>query len=137
MKGKAITTLLFTAILLLALASGCISEGKTVVTARVTIAESGGKPHITQLQAEKHTISALREYRDTPPHFPGITLRIIHNMRKIDYWRSIAYKGPGEYEITTELKTIPNQGETTKVIVELLNETGEVLDKKSTTLTWQ
>ncbi len=119
------------------LTSGCLNEGKTVVTARMKIVEEGGTPHITSLEAERHTISFLREYRDTPPHFPGIALTITNNMKKIDYWRSVAYNGEGDYEITTELKTIPNKGDTISVIVKILDEDGKVIDKKRIPLHWQ
>ena len=138
MKVKIITGVLI-ALSLMVVLSGCIGEEKTVVTARATIRETDGTPQITELVAEEQSVSALEEYRDNPAQTPGVTLIIIEkdSMQKLGYWRSTKYTGPGEYELRSELMTMPEPGDNVNVIMKVVDENGDTLDTKTITLTWQ
>ena len=123
--------------MVLVFASGCVDKDKPVITTKITITETDGEPQITQLLVEVDSVNRLEEYRDMSPPFPCVTLRIIKDKREIGYLRYSSYIGEGEYEITTDLRTIPNTGDTVDVIVKVTDEMGNPLCKKSTPLKWQ
>ena len=116
---------------LLIAASGCISDGKTVIKANVLVAENDdGNPEIVSIDVSTETVSALRKYQDAPMNTPGVYMRCIQNPQKmgyfIGYWRSVSYTGPGEYELISELKKVPADGERIDVIITIedMDETG-------------
>jgi hypothetical protein len=57
-------------------------------------------------------------------------MKCIHNPQAmgafIGYWRSVSYTGPGEYELMTELKKVPDDGDRIDVIITIedMDETG-------------
>ena len=116
---------------LLIAASGCISDGKTVIKAKVLVAEDDdGNPEIVSIDVSTETVSALRKYQKVPMNTPGVYMRCIQNPQAmgyfISYWRSVSYTGPGEYELMSELKKVPADGERIDVIITIedLDETG-------------
>ena len=117
--------------ILLIAASGCLSDGKTVINAKVLVAENDdGDPEIVSIDVSTETVSALRKYQDVPMNTPGVYMKCIHNPQAmgafISYWRSISYTGPGEYELMSELKKMPADGDRIDVIITIedTNETG-------------
>lgn len=117
--------------IVLVAASGCVSDGKTVIKAKVLVTETEeGNPEIVSIDVSTETISALRKYQDAPMHTPGVYMKCIHNPQAmgifVGYWRSIDYTGPGEYELVSELKEIPADGDRVDVIItiEEMDETG-------------
>ncbi|RZN15557.1 MAG: hypothetical protein EF812_02140 [Methanosarcinales archaeon] len=118
-------------------ASGCVDKDKPVVTTKITIMETDGEPQITQLQVETDSVNRLEEYRDMSPPFPCVALTVIKDMREIGYRRYKSYTGEGEYEITTDLRTVPDTGNTVDVIVKVYDGMGNTLCKKRTPLQWQ
>ncbi|MEA3282809.1 MAG: hypothetical protein U9Q68_09715 [Euryarchaeota archaeon] len=116
---------------LLIAASGCISDGKTVIKAKVIVTEDeDGNPEVVSIDVSTETVSALRKYRDAPMNTPGIYMKCIHNPQAmgdfIGYWRSVSYTGPGEYELMSELKKVPDDGDRVNVIITIedMDETG-------------
>ncbi|MEA1895055.1 MAG: hypothetical protein U9N36_07625 [Euryarchaeota archaeon] len=116
---------------LLIAASGCVSDGKTVIKAKVLVAEDDdGNPEIVSTDVSTETVSALRKYQDGPMNVPGIYMKCIHNPQSrgdfIGYWRSVSYTGPGEYELMSELKKVPEDGDQVNVIITIedMDETG-------------
>ena len=116
---------------LLLAASGCISDGKTVIKAKVLVTENeDGNPEIVSIDVSTETVSALRKYQDVPLNTPGIYMKCIHNPQamgdSIGYWRSVSYTGPGEYELMSELKKVPTDGDRINVIITIedMDETG-------------
>ena len=116
---------------LLIAASGCISDGKTVIKAKVLVIENDdGNPEIVSIDVSTETASVLRKYQNTPMNTPGVYMKCIHNPQAmgsfISYWRSVSYTGPGEYELMSELKKVPADGERIDVIITIedLDETG-------------
>ena len=116
---------------LLIAASGCISDGKTVIKAKVLVTESDdGDPEIVSIDVSTETASVLRKYQDVPMNTPGIYMKCIHNPQDmgsfIGYWRSASYTGPGEYELISELKKVPADGDRIDVIITIedMDETG-------------
>ncbi|MEA1869652.1 MAG: hypothetical protein U9N09_05860 [Euryarchaeota archaeon] len=116
---------------LLIAASGCISDGKTVIKANVLVAENDdGNLEIVSIDVFTDTVSALRKYQDVPMNTPGVYMKCIHNPQAmgsfIGYWRSVGYSGPGEYELVSELKKMPDDGDRINVIITIedMDETG-------------
>jgi hypothetical protein len=102
-----------------------------VIKANVLVAENDdGNPEIVNIDVSTETVSALRKYQDAPMNTPGVYMKCIHNPQAmgyfIGYWRSVGYTGPGEYELMSELKKVPADGERIDVIItiEELDETG-------------
>ena len=116
---------------LLIAASGCISDGKTVIKAKVLVTENDdGAPEIVSIDVSTETASVLRKYQDVPMNTPGVYMKCIQNPQAmgsfIGYWRSASYTGPGEYELVSELKRIPDDGDRIDVIITIedMDETG-------------
>jgi len=114
-------------LVLLLAASGCISDGKTVIKAKVLVTENDeGNPEIVSIDVSTETVSALRKYQDVPLHNPGVYMRCIQNPQDrgyfISYWRSTDYTGPGEYEMVSELKKMPVDGDRIDVIITIEDE---------------
>ena len=116
---------------LLIAASGCISDGKPVIKAKVLVAENDdGNPEIVSIDVSTETASALRKYQDIPMNTPGVYMRCIRNPQDrgyfISYWRSVSYIDPGEYELISELREMPDDGDRIDVIITIedLDETG-------------
>ena len=116
---------------LLIVASGCISDGKAVIKAKVLVAENAdGDPEIMSIDVSTETASALRKYQDVPMNTPGVYMKCISDPQAmgyfIGYWRSVSYTGPGEYELVSELKKIPEDGDRIDVIITIedMDETG-------------
>ncbi|PXF61104.1 MAG: hypothetical protein C4B59_05970 [Candidatus Methanogaster sp.] len=116
---------------LLIAASGCISDGKSVIKAKVLVAEDDeGNPEIVSTDVSTETASILRKYQDAPMNTPGVYMKCIHNPQDrgafIGYWRSVSYTGPGEYELMSELKKVPDDGDRINVIITIedMDETG-------------
>lgn len=107
---------------LLIAASGCISDGKTVIKAKVLVTENDdGAPEIVSIDVSTETASVLRKYQDVPMSTPGVYMKCIQNPQAmgsfIGYWRSVGYTGPGEYELVSELKRVPDDGDRIDVII--------------------
>ena len=118
-------------LIIMVAASGCVSDGKTVIKAKVLVTETDeGNPEIVSIDVSTGTVSALRKYQDAPMSTPGIYMKCIHNPQAmgifVSYWRSIAYTGPGEYELVSELKKMPADGDRVDVIITIedMDETG-------------
>jgi hypothetical protein len=124
------------AVILLILSSGCLGE-KTVIKADIKITEQEGKPVIESMNVTSAQVSKAEDYKEVPFHLPGICMRTIWNSRKIDYWRCIEYKGSGEYEIISELISIPNKGDSVDVIISVYDINADELTARRVTQPWK
>ena len=125
------------AILLIALVmtSGCIGE-KTVMKANITITEQNGTPVIESIDVTSAKVSKAEDYKEASAHFPGVYMNTIWNSKQIDYWRSVDYKGSGEYEIISELKSIPNKGDRVDIFIKVHDSNGDELTASKVTIEW-
>jgi hypothetical protein len=124
------------AIILIILLSGCLGE-KTVVKANVKITVQDGMPVIENMVVAQERVSGLAAYREEPPHFPGVSMKCINKMIQIDYWRSVDYNGAGEYELISELLTMPDKGDAVAVIIEVVDDNGSQIAKRTETIIWR
>ncbi len=126
------------ALLLIALVmtSGCIGE-KTVMKADITITEQNGTPVIESIDVTSAKVSKAEDYKEPSAHFPGVYMNTIWNSEQIDYWRSVDYKGSGEYEIISELKSIPNKGDRVDIFIKVHDRNGDELTARKITLIWE
>lgn len=120
----------------LIMASGCLGE-KTVIKANVTITEHNGTPVIDIIDVTSAKVSNAEDYKEPSAHFPGVYMSTILDSKQIDYWRSVNYKGSGEYEIISELKIIPNKGDSVDVYIKVHDNNGDELTSKKVTLIWE
>lgn len=118
------------------MASGCLGE-KTVIKANVTITEHNGTPVIDIIDVTSEKVSSAEDYKEPSAHFPGVYMSTILDSKQIDYWRSVNYKGSGEYEIISELKIIPNKGDSVDVYIKVHDNNGDELTSKKVTLIWE
>ena len=118
------------------MASGCLGE-KTVIKANVTITEHNGTPVIDIIDVTSAKVSNAEDYKEPSAHFPGVYMSTILDSKQIDYWRSVNYKGSGEYEIISELKIIPNKGDSVDVYIKVHDNNGDELTSKKVTLIWE
>lgn len=120
----------------LIMASGCLGE-KTVIKANVTITEHNGTPVIDIIDVTSAKVSNAEDYKDPSAHFPGVYMSTILDSKQIDYWRSVNYKGSGQYEIISELKIIPNKGDEVDVSIKVHDSNGDELTSRKVTLIWE
>jgi len=120
----------------LIMASGCLGE-KTVIKANVTITEHNGTPVIDIIDVTSAKVSNAEDYKEPSAHFPGVYMSTILDSKQIDYWRSVNYKGSGEYEIISELKIIPNKGDEVDVSIKVHDSNGDELTSRKVTLIWE
>lgn len=120
----------------LIMASGCLGE-KTVIKANVTITEHNGTPVIDIIDVTSAKVSNAEDYKEPSAHFPGVYMSTILDSKQIDYWRSVNYKGSGEYEIISELKIIPNKGDSVDVYIKVHDNNGDELTSRKVTLIWE
>ncbi len=120
----------------LIMASGCLGE-KTVIKANVTITEHNGTPVIDIIDVTSAKVSNAEDYKEPSAHFPGVYMSTILDSKQIDYWRSVNYKGSGEYEIISELKSIPNKGDRVDVFIKVHDSNGDELTSRKVTLIWE
>lgn len=120
----------------LIMASGCLGE-KTVIKANVTITEHNGTPIIDIIDVTSAKVSNAEDYKDPSAHFPGVYMSTILDSKQIDYWRSVNYKGSGQYEIISELKIIPNKGDEVDVSIKVHDSNGDELTSRKVTLIWE
>lgn len=123
-------------IIVLIFFSGCLGE-KTVIKTTLKISEQNGKPVIEKMFVTSARVSIAQDYKETSGYLPGIYMKTIWNMRQIDYWRSIDYRGPGEYEIISELKVIPPKEDRVDIIINVLDVNGSQLTSKSVIQKWE
>ena len=125
------------ALLLIALVmtSGCIGE-KTVMKADITITEQNGTPVIEHIDVTSAKVSKAEDYKEASAHFPGVYMNTIRNSKQIDYWRSVYYKGSGEYEIISELRSIPNKGDRVDIFIKVHDRNGDELTASKVTMEW-
>jgi hypothetical protein len=116
--------------------SGCLGE-KTVIKATVRINEQNGTPVIEAMNVSSARVNITEDYKETTGFLPGIYMKTIWNMRQIDYWRSIEYRGSGEYEILSELKAIPPQGDRVDIIINVMDANGSQLTSRKVIQTWE
>ena len=130
--------LILFAIILIALimASGCLGE-KTVIKANVTITEHNATPVIESIDVTSAKVSKAEDHTQVSTHLPGVYMSTIWNLKQIDYWRSVDYKGSGQYEIISELKTIPNKGDSVDVFIKVHDSNGDELTARKITLIWE
>ena len=126
------------AVLLIALvmASGCIGEN-TVMKADITITEQNGTPVIESIDVTSAKVSKVEDYKAASAHFPGVYMNAICNSKQVDYWRSVDYKGSGEYEIISELKNIPNKGDRVDIFIKVHDRNGDELTASKVTMDWE
>ena len=120
----------------LIMASGCLGE-KTVIKANVTITEHNGTPVIDIIDVTSAKVSNAEDYKEPSAHFPGVYMSTILDSKQVDYWRSVNYKGSGEYEIISELKIIPNKGDEVDVSIKVHDSNGDELTSRKVTLIWE
>jgi len=120
----------------LIMASGCLGE-KTVIKANVTITEHNGTPVIDIIDVTSAKVSNAEDYKEPSAHFPGVYMSTILDSKQIDYWRSVNYKGSGQYEIISELKIIPNKGDEVDVSIKVHDSNGDELTSRKVTLIWE
>ena len=120
----------------LIMASGCLGE-KTVIKANITITEHNSTPVIDSIDVTSAKVSNAEDYKEPSAHFPGVYMSTILDSKQIDYWRSVNYKGSGEYEIISELKIIPNKGDSVDVYIKVHDNNGDELTSRKVTLIWE
>lgn len=120
----------------LVMTSGCIGE-KTVMKADITITEQNGTPVIESIDVTSAKVSKAEDCKETSAHFPGVYMNSIWNSKQIDYWRSVDYKGSGEYEIISELKNIPNKGDRVDIFIKVYDVNGNELTASKVTIGWE
>jgi len=118
------------------MASGCLGE-KSVIKANITITEHNGTPVIESIDVTSVKVSNAEDHKEPSNHFPGVYMSTIWDSKQIDYWRSVEYKGSGEYEIISELKTIPNKGDRVDVFIKVHDSNGDELTSSKVTLQWE
>ncbi len=116
--------------------SGCLGE-KTVIKATLKISEQNGKPVIEVMNVSSARVSITEDYKETSGFLPGIYMKTIWNMKQIDYWRSIEYRGSGEYEILSELKSIPPEGDRVDIIINVMDVNGNQLTSRKVIQKWE
>jgi len=126
------------AIILIALimASGCLGD-KTVIKANVTITEHNGTTVIESIDVTSAKVSNVEDYREASAHYPGVYMRSISNSMMIDYWRSVDYTGPGEYELISELRKVPEKGDRVDVIIRIDDNNTDQIAKRTKTIIWE
>ncbi len=130
--GVVVGTLLLIALVMTA---GCIGE-KTVMKANITITEQNGTPVIERIDVASAKVSRAEDCKEVSAHFPGVYMNTIRNSEQIDYWRSVDYKGSGEYEIISELKSIPNKGDRVDIFIKVHDRNGDELTASKVTMEW-
>lgn len=116
--------------------SGCLGE-KTVIKTTLKISEQNGKPVIEVMNVSSARVNITEDYKETSGFLPGIYMKTIWNMKQIDYWRSIEYRGSGEYEILSELKAIPPQGDKVDIIITVMDVNGNQLASRKVIQKWE
>ncbi len=116
--------------------SGCLGE-KTVIKANIKISEQNGTPVIEVMNVSSARVSITEDYKETSGFLPGIYMKTIWDMRQIDYWRSIEYRGSGEYEIISELKAIPSEGDRVDIIINVMDVNGNQLTSRKVIQKWE
>ncbi|RZN43522.1 MAG: hypothetical protein EF813_00485 [Methanosarcinales archaeon] len=137
MTGKGLRHAAFVVSLIMLFAvstHGCLDVGdafktKKVVQVNARIGEvpreDGVIPKIMIIDATTREINLLKYPKDIPTNLPGMYVHVIHTSHRIDYWSSVPYTGPGDYEITVGLRTLPPEGSDVRVIVTVNNEDGD------------
>jgi len=118
------------------MASGCLGE-KSVIKANVTITEHNGTPVIDIIDVTTDKVSKVEDYREASSHYPGVYMKSISDMIMIDYWRSVDYNGPGDYEIISELRKVPEKGDRVDVIIRVDDSNGTQVAKRTETIIWE
>ncbi len=143
-KGLKHAVLVVSLIMLLVVSvHGCTDAGdafktKKAVQVSATIDEvplgDGTIPQITSVDASTREINLLKYPKDVPPNLPGMYVHVIYTSHRIDYWSSVPYTGPGEYEITVGLRAVPPDGSDVRVIVTVNNEEGDRIAMNTTNI---
>lgn len=120
----------------LIMTSGCLGD-KSVIKANVTITEHNSTPVIERIDVTSVKVSIAEDHKQVSAHLPGVYMSTFWNSKQIDYWRSVDYKGSGQYEITSELKTIPNKGDSVDVYIKVYDDNGDERTARKTTLKWE
>jgi hypothetical protein len=120
----------------LIMASGCLGE-KSVIKANVTITEHNGTPVIDSIDVTSLNVSKAEDHQQVSTHLPGVYMSTFWDSKQIDYWRSVDYKGSGQYEIISELKIIPNKGDSVDVYIKVHDNNGDELTASKATLKWE
>ncbi len=115
--------------------SGCLGE-KTVIKSNLKINEENGQPVIEIMNVSRAKVSITEDYIETSGILPGIYMKTIWNMKQIDYWRSVEYRGSGEYEIISELKAIPPEGDRVDIIINVMDVNGNQLTSRKIIKEW-
>ena len=119
----------------LIMASGCLGEN-TVIKANVTITEQNGTTVIESIDVTTAKVSKIENYKEASAHYPGVYMRSISNVMMIDYWRSVDYTGPGEYELISELRKLPEKGDMVDVIIRVDDSNTDQIAKRTETIIW-
>lgn len=143
-KGLRHAAFVVSLIMLLAVSMhGCLDVGdafktKKAVQVSATIdevpLEGGMIPQITTIDASTCEINLLKYPKDVPTNLPGMYVHVIYTSNRIDYWSSVPYTGPGDYEITVGLSTVPPDGSDVRVIVTVNNEGGDRIAVNTTNI---
>ena len=120
----------------LTMASGCLGE-KTVIKANVIITEYNGTPIIESIDVTSAKVSKAENYMEVSSNLPGVYMNTIWNSGQIDYWRSVEYNGGGEYEIISELKTMPNEGDKVDVHIRVYDINNNQIAKSLAIIEWK
>ena len=120
----------------LTMASGCLGE-KTVIKANVIITEYNGTPIIESIDVTSAKVSKAENYMEVSSNLPGVYMNTIWNSGQIDYWRSVEYNGGGEYEIISELKSIPNEGDKVDVHIRVYDINNNQIAKSLAIIEWK
>ncbi|HIE32369.1 MAG TPA: hypothetical protein EYP67_08370 [Methanosarcinales archaeon] len=146
MTGKGLKHAIFVVSLVMLLSvsvHGCMNAGdifktKKVVRVSATIDEvplgEDTIPQITAVDAGVGEISLLKYPKDIPPNLPGVYVHVIYTNHRIDYWTSVPYTGPGDYEITVGLRALPPDGSEVRVIIAVNNEDGDRIAMNTTNI---
>lgn len=136
--GRLIISCIFIALIFAS--TGCTEklQGKTIIRVNVEISEDdNGRPVIEDIQAVRDTVGPLQEFKDTPVNTPGVFITTTNTEgRKIDYWVSEAYTGPGSYELVSEVKTDQPEGSVLMVTVKVVNADANVIAKDLKFIDW-
>lgn len=116
--------------------SGCLTVPILKVT--TTIGGTTDAPTIETIEAEQGAMDALKRPKDYPPHMPGVYVWVLQGTDMINFWTSTDYTGPRTYELTAGFKDgkEPKSGDTLRIWVQIVDESGGYVANNEITMVW-
>jgi len=123
-------------IILITSISGCLTVPILKVT--TTIGGTTKNPIVESIEVEQDTMDALKRPKDYPPHTPGVYVWVLKGTDMVNFWTSTDYTGPGTYELTAGFKDgkEPKSGDTLRIWVQIVDESGGYVANNEITMVW-